>query len=104
MAVIQNLTAKEFDAAIQKDFVLIDFWASWCGPCRSLGALLERVLPELPENLFIGKVEIEAEKKLAERYKITAVPTLILYRRGEKRKEYSGVVSKSALLGFIEES
>ena len=80
--------------------VLLDFWAGWCGPCRMLAPILEEVSAAKPD-LLIGKINVEEEAELAERFQILSIPTLILFQDGRTVKRISGVHPKKVILGMI---
>lgn len=80
--------------------VLLDFWAGWCGPCRMLAPILEEVSAAKPD-LLIGKINVEEEPELAERFQILSIPTLILFQNGQTVKRISGVHPKKVILGMI---
>lgn len=80
--------------------VLLDFWAGWCGPCRMLAPILEEVSAAKPD-LLIGKINVEEEPALAERFQILSIPTLILFQNGRTVKRISGVHPKKVILGMI---
>ena len=80
--------------------VLLDFWAGWCGPCRMLAPILEEVSAAKPD-LLIGKINVEEEPELAERFQILSIPTLILFQGGRTVKRISGVHPKKIILGMI---
>lgn len=80
--------------------VLLDFWAGWCGPCRMLAPILEEVSAAKPD-LLIGKINVEEEPELAERFQILSIPTLILFQNGRTVKRISGVHSKKVIFGMI---
>ncbi len=75
------LTLDEHDSTVKDGIVLIDFWAAWCGPCRQFGPIFERVSERHPDVAFV-KVDTEAEPELAQRYDVTSIPTLVVYRDG----------------------
>jgi thioredoxin 1 len=75
------LTLDEHDATVKDGIVLIDFWAAWCGPCRQFGPIFERASERHSDATFV-KVDTEAEPELAQRYGITSIPTLVVYRDG----------------------
>ena len=76
-----TMTSTDHDQTVKDGIVLIDFWASWCGPCRQFAPVFERV-SERNEDAVFAKVDTEAEPDLAQMYGITAIPTLVVYRDG----------------------
>lgn len=83
MAEIIDIGADAFDAAVENGVTLVDFWATYCGPCKMLGALIEKqVAPQLPDDVKIAKVNVEDAKELAARLEIQSVPVLLVYRDG----------------------
>jgi len=91
------LEEKNFDAAIKNITILVDFWASWCMPCKMIAPILNEIAEELPEGKFIGKVDVEKFPGLSIRFKIRGIPTLILFKNGKEIDRFVGVKSKSAL-------
>jgi thioredoxin 1 len=75
------MTSTDHDQTVKDGIVLIDFWASWCGPCRQFAPIFERVSGRNEDAVF-AKVDTEAEPELAQMYGITAIPTLVVYRDG----------------------
>ena len=93
-------TAAEFDAAIKEGTVLVDFFATWCGPCKMLSPLLEEVAEENP-NLLVLKIDVDEVGDLAARYGIQAIPTLMLFKNGQRVETRMGYQNKNQLLAFI---
>ncbi len=76
----RNLTAADFDEVVKgNDIVLVDFWAAWCGPCRSFAPVFEKA-SEVHEGIVFGKVDTEAEQQLAAAFGIMSIPTLMAFR------------------------
>ena len=81
--------------------VLVDFWATWCGPCRVLAPVLERLAGDLQNRLRVGKVDVDAEGELAARYGVMSVPTLVLFDRGREVERLVGVHPYEDLLAMV---
>ena len=90
---------EEFKAAIAEGTVLVDFFATWCGPCKMLSPVLEEVSKEV--NATIIKVDVDEAGSLAAQYGIQAVPTLILFKDGQRVDVRMGYQNKNQLLSFI---
>jgi thioredoxin 1 len=94
------MTQENHDATISDGIVLIDFWASWCGPCLRFGPIFERVSGEHPDAVF-AKVDTEAEQELAAQYGVTSIPTLVVYRDGIPVFGQPGALPEDALQGIL---
>ncbi len=81
--------------------VLVDFTATWCGPCKVLSPILEEVKKELGDELKIVKVDVDKNPQLAQSQQIQGVPTLVLYENGQQKWRQSGVVPKHELLKML---
>lgn len=80
--------------------VLVDFWASWCGPCKMLLPIVEELAGEV-KDARIGKVNVDEQPELAERFRVMTIPTLILFKNGQVVDSSVGVKPKSAILSMI---
>jgi len=74
--------------------VLVDFWASWCGPCRMIAPLIDQIAAEYSGKLKVGKVNIDEESDLASRYGIVSIPTLVLFKNGDIAEQRVGALPK----------
>jgi len=98
---ILTLTDKNFQHQTKNKLVLVDFWASWCAPCRLMAPVLNEVADELTGNKHVGKVNVEQYQSLAQKFKVKGIPTLILFKDGKEINRFVGVKSKSYLLDQI---
>jgi thioredoxin 1 len=99
---IITLTDKNFQHQTKNRLVLIDFWAAWCAPCRMMAPVLNEVSELLPEDSFVGKVNIEQYQSLAQKFQVRNIPTLILLKNGKEVNRFVGVKSKEFLLEQIQ--
>ena len=77
--------------------VLVDFWASWCGPCKMLSPVIDQIADEYFGKVKVGKVNVDDEMSLAVEYKIEVIPTLIFFKDGKVQKQTVGVLDKSEI-------
>ncbi len=100
-AKVLTLTDQNFQQLTKNKLVLVDFWASWCAPCRMMAPVLNDVAGELSENRLVGKVDIEQFQSLAQKFKVRNIPTMILFKNGVEINRFVGVKSKEYLLKEI---
>lgn len=84
--------------------VLIDFFATWCGPCKMLAPVLKQVKDELGETVSILKIDVDKNQKLAAHYQVRGVPTMLLFCNGKQLWRQSGVLSKEEILAAIRQN
>ena len=98
---VLTLTDKNFQQQTKSKVVLVDFWATWCAPCRMMAPVLNDVASELTGNSLVGKINIEQHQVLAQKFKVRSIPTLILFKNGAEINRFVGIKSKDFLLKEI---
>ncbi len=101
---VLKITKSNFEAEVMKSDkpVLLDFWASWCGPCRMVGPVVEEVANETAEIAKVGKVNVDEEPELANSFKVMSIPTLVVIKDGKVTQTSVGVKSKQDILSMIQ--
>lgn len=102
MAVL-HITKENFEQEVLKSTepVLLDFWASWCGPCRMLSPIIEE-LGEEAAGFKVGKINVDEEPELAEEFSIMSIPTLVVVKDGQVTNQASGVRPKAQILALLD--
>ena len=83
--------------------VLVDFWAPWCMPCRMMGPIVEELAEEYEGKAYVGKINVDEEPELAQRFKVYSIPTLIVFSRGQEIARQVGVLPKEELEEMLAE-
>ena len=96
------VNTEEFNALMNEDAVLVDFFATWCGPCKMLTPVLESVANKLDGKVKIAKVDVDESPDLAQRFGIMSVPTMILFKKGQQAAAFSGYMPEAMLMQNIE--
>lgn len=102
MSNVITVTSENFESEVlnSEKPVLVDFWASWCGPCRMLSPIVDEIAEEV-QTIKIGKVNVDEQQDLAGKFGVMSIPTLILFKNGQSVNKSVGAKSKAALLDFI---
>ena len=98
---VKELNADNFNATIASGTVLVDFWAPWCGPCKTQGPILDKVAEKVGDKAVIAKVNVDENAPLAARFGVRSIPTLILFKDGQKTRDFIGVQQEAALVELL---
>lgn len=96
-----TLDEKTFDAGIANGVTLVDFWATWCGPCRLQAPIIDNVSADMSGKAAICKLDIDKNPHITEKYNIQSIPTLIIFKDGKIVRQFLGVTSKESLIAEI---
>ena len=100
---VQTFDSAAFKAAMErKETLVVDFWASWCGPCRMLAPVMEQVSEELSDKATFVKIDVDDNPDLAREYSIMSIPCVMVLKNGELAGKNVGFGAKAAMLEFIE--
>ncbi len=97
----KQLNDENFQENIKKGVTLVDFYADWCGPCRMLTPVLERVAKEVQDKASIVKLDIDASQQVTASFQVTSVPTMILFKEGKEVGRLVGLRDADAIKDFI---
>ena len=102
MSVI-HLSKENFNQEVlgQKGAVLVDFWATWCPPCRMLSPIIDEIAEEV-SDIRVGKINVDEQPELAAQFQISNIPTLIVFKDGKEAKRSVGAISKDAVKDLIQ--
>ncbi len=100
---VLTLTKDNFEKEVlQSDKpVLVDFWAAWCGPCRMVAPIVDQIAAEYAGRVKVGKINVDEQGELAERYRIMSIPTLMVFKDGKIAESVMGSRSKESLAGML---
>ncbi len=98
---IQHLDEQGFDQFIANGTVLVDFWATWCGPCRAQGKILEQLAAREDFQGTIGKLDVDEARDIAARYGIMSIPTIIVFKDGQGARQMVGLQDEDTLIDAL---
>ena len=98
-----KITTQNFEEEVLKSDipVLVDFWATWCGPCKMLAPVLAEIAEEYKGKIKVGKINVDEEPDLAVKYHVMNIPMLLLFKDGERAKQTIGYKTKEQLVEFL---
>jgi thioredoxin 1 len=99
-----EITNLNFDEIVTKNNqpVLVDFWAEWCAPCRMLSPVVDEIAQMYEKKIIVGKINIDEQMELAQKFGVMSIPTLILFKGGQPVKKSVGVVGKDKISDMID--
>jgi len=98
---IKELNDQNFQAQVKSGVTLVDFWASWCMPCKMMAPVLNETAEELGNTAKIGKLDVDSNRAASAKYGVRSIPTLILFKNGKEVNRFVGVKTKDFLLKEI---
>lgn len=103
---VTDVTSADFEQSVikasERQPVLVDFWAAWCGPCRMLGPILEKVVASYDGRVILTKVNVEREQKLAARFRVTGIPAVKMFVQGRMVDDFTGALPEDRIRDFID--
>jgi thioredoxin 1 len=100
---VQNVTDANFDSTVNGGKpVFVDFWAPWCGPCRIVGPIVEELAPSYEGKAVIAKMNVDDNPNIAQRFGVTSIPTLMMFKDGKLVDRMVGAAPRAALQQFID--
>mgnify|MGYP000008720210 FL=1 len=102
----KNVTDDNFDTEVIKSTkpILVDFWAEWCGPCKQIAPVLEKISEDMGDQIVVAKHNIDSEPNTPTKYGVRGIPTMLLFKNGELKATKVGATTKSNIVSWIKEN
>lgn len=97
-----NATPADFDQIIQGPLTIVDFWAPWCGPCKMMEPVMEKLEQQFGDKIKFVKLNVDGNQDIAQQYKVLSIPSLVLFRNGEAKEKVTGVYPEAKLAHYFE--
>jgi thioredoxin 1 len=101
---VAHITDAEFQSTVAEGITLVDFWAPWCGPCRMIAPILDELAGELKDKARIVKINVDENPMVAGQFGVMSIPTLLLFKNGQKVDQKVGGQAKPQLKAFIDQA
>ena len=99
-----HLTKADFGEKIKTGVALVDFWAEWCGPCKMAGPIIDELSTDYAGKVLVGKVDVDAEGELAQKFGVMSIPTVILFKDGVELARQVGFAGKQGYLDLLKKA
>ena len=102
----KKITDNNFDAEVLKSSkpILVDFWAEWCGPCKQIAPVLEKISEDMGDQIVVAKHNIDSEPNTPTKYGVRGIPTMLLFKNGELKATKVGATTESNIVSWIKEN
>ena len=102
----KNVTDDNFDTEVIKSTkpILVDFWAEWCGPCKQIAPVLEKISEDMKDQIMVAKHNIDSEPNTPTKYGVRGIPTMLLFKNGELKATKGGATTESNIVSWIKEN
>jgi thioredoxin 1 len=99
---VENINSEQFEKELKEnEFLMVDFWAPWCGPCRMIAPIIDNVAKKMEGKVKIVKINIDESRDVATKYNIMSIPTIILFKNGELKDKFMGMMPENKIEEFI---